>query len=191
LELEAAVERAGGTDPSEALAAATVLIGEGEVLLAGLDAAEASNPGALTRLAALQFELAVLGAAQPPLLPAVQDFLIQVRILLMNAAGDWPLDRETHEALYQVLFGGRIALDEALIQAGLATLPQLLTIENVPSQAPSAVIEGVRIHSGDILLSRGGAPTSALIARGNDFPNTFSHVALAHVDAASGEVTVI
>lgn len=38
------------------------------------------------------------------------------------------------------------------------------------------------IHSGDLLLSRGGAPTSALIARGSDYPGNFSHVALVHVD---------
>jgi hypothetical protein len=44
---------------------------------------------------------------------------------------------------------------------------------------------GVIIHSGDILVSRGGAPTSALIARGNDFPGNFSHIALAHVDSAA------
>jgi hypothetical protein len=41
---------------------------------------------------------------------------------------------------------------------------------------------GVEIHSGDILVSRGGAPTSALIARGNDFPGNFSHIALVYVD---------
>ena len=30
--------------------------------------------------------------------------------------------------------------------------------------------------------SAGGAATSALIARGNDFPGNFSHIALVHVD---------
>jgi hypothetical protein len=84
-----------------------------------------------------------------------------------------------------------MALDEALIQAGAETLEPLLPVEEIPSAAPSIVVEGVRIHSGDVLLSRGGAPTSALIARGNDFPNTFSHAALAHVDPETGEGTVI
>ena len=41
---------------------------------------------------------------------------------------------------------------------------------------------GLQIHSGDILVSRGGAPTSALIARGSDYPGNFSHVALVYVD---------
>jgi hypothetical protein len=47
------------------------------------------------------------------------------------------------------------------------------------------------LHSGDILVSRGGAPTSALIARGNDHPGVFSHVALLHVDEKTGQATVI
>src|SRR6185295_865356 len=37
----------------------------------------------------------------------------------------------------------------------------------------------------------GGAATSALIARGNDFPGNFSHIALAHVDAQTKKVSVI
>jgi hypothetical protein len=52
-------------------------------------------------------------------------------------------------------------------------------------------VQGVRIHSGDILVSRGGYPTSALIARGNDYPGNFSHVALVHVDAATGAASTI
>ena len=40
----------------------------------------------------------------------------------------------------------------------------------------------MRFHSGDILVSRGGAPTSALIARGNDYPGNFSHIAFVYVD---------
>jgi hypothetical protein len=55
---------------------------------------------------------------------------------------------------------------------------------------PSLVLHGVRVHSGDILVSRGGAATSALIARGNDYPGNFSHIALAHVDAQSQRAAV-
>ncbi|MEX1257781.1 MAG: YiiX/YebB-like N1pC/P60 family cysteine hydrolase [Gemmatimonadota bacterium] len=190
-ELEAAFERAGGTDLAAATAAVERLAAEGEGLLAGLGGRSQPPHDELARLATLQFELAVQGAAHPSLLSSVQDFLIEARVALMGAASAWLPDRRAHEALYRVLFGGRIALDEALMQAGSDALPQLVEIEDVPSAAPSVEIEGVRIHSGDILLSRGGAPTSALIARGNDFPNTFSHVALAHVDAATGEATVI
>ncbi|MCI0699337.1 hypothetical protein L0337_45960, partial [candidate division KSB1 bacterium] len=56
---------------------------------------------------------------------------------------------------------------------------------------PSTKILGVTIHSGDILVSRGGAPTSALIARGNDYPGNFSHVALVHVDEKTSVASII
>jgi hypothetical protein len=43
-------------------------------------------------------------------------------------------------------------------------------------------VRKAHLHSGDILVSRGGAPTSALIARGNDYPGNFSHIAFVYVD---------
>jgi hypothetical protein len=49
----------------------------------------------------------------------------------------------------------------------------------------------LKLQCGDLLVSRGGAPTSALIARGNDYPGSFSHVALLHVDKMTGAGTVI
>jgi hypothetical protein len=207
-ELEAEFEQAGRGGPDEAEATFAALEGAGDALLREVGAADGGaaalgsaalvrGPGgrlpvaALDSLAVLQFRLAVQGAAHPVLLPRALAFVTRARVALMRAASAWPLDRATHEAIYRVVFGGRIAIDEALAQAGAGALPELVAIEDVPSQAPSIVVEGVRVHSGDILLSRGGAPTSALIARGNDFPNTFSHAALAHVDAETGEGTVI
>jgi hypothetical protein len=49
----------------------------------------------------------------------------------------------------------------------------------------------VEVRSGDILVSRGGYPTSALIARGSDYPGNFSHVGLVHVAPETGEISVI
>jgi len=60
-----------------------------------------------------------------------------------------------------------------------------------PSSTPSAEILGVKVHSGDILVSRGGAPTSALIARGNDYPGNFSHIALVHIDEKTKVISII
>jgi hypothetical protein len=60
-----------------------------------------------------------------------------------------------------------------------------------PSASPSAVVRGVRIHSGDLLLSRGRAPTSALIARGSDFPGNFSTWPWSHVDESTSAVSVV
>jgi len=52
-------------------------------------------------------------------------------------------------------------------------------------------VQGVTLRSGDILVSRGGAAASALIARGNDFVGNFSHIALVHVDETTHMVSVI
>ena len=189
--LESEFIRVGSTARDAAAAGVEILEEEGNELLRGISESEGLPLDVLERLTTLQFELAVRGAAHPSLLPGVQQFFVDTRVTLMRAAAGWPMNRESHEALYRVLFGGRIALDEALVQAGAAAVDPLLRIEDIPSGTPSIMVEGVRIHSGDILLSRGGAPTSALIARGNDFPNTFSHSALAHVDAETGEAVVI
>jgi hypothetical protein len=191
-ELEAELTRASGATFENAGRSLDALASEGERLLETISAASDSPPlEALDSLAILQFRMAVPGAAHPPLLPTTLDFVVRSRATVMRAATSWTLDRAVHEALYRVVYGGRIALDEALAQAGVNALPELVPIADAPSATPSAVVEGVRIHSGDILLSRGGAPTSALIARGNDFPNTFSHAALAHVDAETGAAVAI
>src|SRR6185369_2427046 len=60
-----------------------------------------------------------------------------------------------------------------------------------PSASPSIEMHGVVLRSGDVLMSRGTAPTSALIARAQDRPGDFSHVALLHVDERSGEASVV
>jgi hypothetical protein len=69
-----------------------------------------------------------------------------------------------------------------MLQAPQGTVPALVLGADEPAVTPFAEILGVRVHSGDILVSRGGAPTSALIARGNDYQGNFSHVALIHVE---------
>ena len=177
--LGAAQERADSLDRGEA------------VLLERIGQSEGTPLDDLGLLAGQQFAYALLGAAHPSLLPRAEAFVLRARVTVMRAAATWQARRETHEALYRVLFGGRIAIEEALVQAGPGVLGALVQIESVPSGTPFIEVEGVRVHSGDILLSRGGAPTSALIARGSDFANTFSHAALAHVDSETGVGTVI
>ncbi len=166
---------------------------QGSIILTVIDAGNTRAPmQGLARLEEIQFRLAALAAAKPALLPRAQEFVNRVRISVMRAARTWKSDKnEVHEAIYRVVYGGRSAIEEALVQNRATDLPALMKLEAVPSGAPSIMIEGVRVHSGDILLSRGGAPTSALIARGNTFPGNFSHVALAHVDAKTGVATVI
>ena len=96
----------------------------------------------------------------------------------------------TRRRLYRALYGGRAAVEEVMLQHPDTQLA-LLTGPNEPAATPAAVVHGVIIHSGDILVSRGGYPTSALIARGNDYPGNFSHVGLVHVDSVTHAVSVI
>ena len=146
----------------------------------------------LSRLEAIQFQMAAFASAHESLLPRLQDFINDARVRVMRAAQTWPVNqRDVHEAIYRVIYGGRTAIEEAMVQNSPGSLPSLIAIEDVPSATPSTLVQGVQVHSGDIVLSRGGAPTSALIARGNDFPGNFSHAALIHVDPETGIPTVI
>ena len=138
------------------------------------------------------FSLGPRVAASPADLPAYVSLASSMRDAVKDQSIRWDMGApSTRHRLYRLLYGGRAAVEEALSQAPAGTVPALTPGRDEPSRAPSAVVHGVRIHSGDILLSRGGAPTSALIARGNDFPGNFSHVALVHVDGASSKVSVI
>lgn len=103
----------------------------------------------------------------------------------------WNLsNRDTRERLYRSLYGTRAAVEEVMLQQR-DSVQALHVGSPVPSATPSAISNGVTLHSGDILVSRGGYPTSALIARGNDYPGNFSHIALVHVDSVTRDISVI
>lgn len=96
--------------------------------------------------------------------------------------------------LYRALYGGRAAVEEVMLQQPGAVARLVLgdsTATAGASVTPSAVSNGVTLHSGDMLVSRGGYPTSALIARGSDYPGNFSHIALVHVDETTHAISVI
>jgi len=143
----------------------------------------------------LELEVFALGArvaALPAELPAYADLIFAMRDAVKEQSVHWDVrSPEAKIRLYRLLYGGRAALEEAMLQAPSGIVPPRLKGRDEPSAAPSAMIRGVRIHSGDLLLSRGKAPTSALIARGSDFPGNFSHVALVHVDEATSAVSVV
>lgn len=137
------------------------------------------------------FEAAPLVAACPDRLADLARLQARLRDVAKLRSRTWDMaSRTARDRLYRVLHGGRTALDQAILQAP-GSLPDVLLGDDVASRTPSAVIRGVRIHSGDLLLSRGTAPTSALIARGSDYPGSFSHVALVHVAAAGGAVSLV
>ncbi len=139
------------------------------------------------------FEAATHLAACPADPGPALAWLARFRDAVKRQSTQWDLagDEAARARLYRLLFGARAALEEALLQQPPREVPPLALGRTVPSAAPSLEVRGVRVHSGDLLVSRGGAPTSALIARGSDFPGTFSHVALLHVDEATGEASVV
>jgi hypothetical protein len=137
------------------------------------------------------FSVAPLVAACPEHVSATLDVVNQVRTGLKRNSRDWDVgDNAARERVYRLLYGARMAIEEVLLQSHVADVPDLVIGTDVPSQAPSVVVNGLRVHSGDILVSRGGAPVSALIARGNDYPGNFSHIAILHVSDEQ-EVSVI
>jgi Permuted papain-like amidase enzyme, YaeF/YiiX, C92 family len=138
------------------------------------------------------FELAPMVAACPIQLPEFARLFTRARAAVKKQSELWGMtSAQERQTVYRLLYGGRAALEEAMLQAPGADVPALMTAQDEPSHTPGTNILGVAVHSGDVLISRGGAATSALIARGNDFPGNFSHVALVHVDERNHAASVI
>ena len=194
-QLEAAFLAARELPVADIRPAFDVLVEEIDIELERLAAASERPPVALlTRLETLQFRLTALAAARPELLTPAQAAIHRARLAVLDAARHWSLDEEAvRDAVYRVIYGGRNAIEEALVQNPAAEFPPLsrLAPDEVLRQVPAVEIEGVTLYSGDIILSRGGAPTSALIARGNPYPGNFSHVAMLHVDEDTGEAVIV
>ncbi len=136
--------------------------------------------------------LGPLLAACPDRLSVYVAAVNRLRRAVKRQSRKWPArDAATRQRLYRVIYGGRTAIEEILLQAPDTQVPALWQEEASPSAAPSTVIQGVTLYSGDMLVSRGGAATSALIARGSDYPGNFSHVSLLYVDTVTGKASVI
>lgn len=116
----------------------------------------------------------------------------ELRSLIKMQSREWDLnDLTARQTLYKIIYGGRAALEELLLQPGKEEKPTLVLGDDEYSETPYSEIMGIKIHSGDILVSRGGAPTSALISRGSDYPGNFSHIALAYVDSKDKKLSLI
>ncbi len=150
-------------------------------LLTELEGAEPSDPRWLEWEQSL-FTLAAETAACPENARALVDFYGEARTRIRRTALGWDLEQtEARQRLYRLLQGGRMAIEEVMLQMPADDMPVIVRGEDVESDGPCTTLHDTRVCSGDILLSRGGAPTSALIARGSDYPGSFSHVALVHV----------
>ncbi len=150
-----------------------------------------SDP-AFEQLESRLFSLAPQLAAAPGRLPEYVDLLVNVRRTVKERSQEWDMNSaEARNTVYRLLYGGRTALEEIIMQQSGRPFPALISADDELSHTPACEILGATIHSGDLLVSRGGAPTSALIARGSDYPGNFSHVALVHVDSATGLASII
>lgn len=124
--------------------------------------------------------------------PDYINFYSNLRKVVKEQSRHWDINSTiAKNTLYRLLYGNRIAIEEIMLQLPDNQVASLINGVDEPSVTPSAKILGVNIHSGDILISRGGAPTSALIARGNDYPGNFSHIALIYIDEKTKTVSVI
>jgi hypothetical protein len=139
------------------------------------------------------FRTGSLVAGCKMLLPEYMKAMTGLRTAVKKQSRDWDMGSDiARTTLYRLLYGSRAAEEEIILQAPRESLPlALIHGTDEPSGTPSVTVRGVKFHSGDILISRGGAPTSALIARGNDFPGNFSHIALLYVDPATQEPRLI
>ena len=120
------------------------------------------------------------------------NFYSNLRKVVKEQSVNWDMNStEAKNILYRLLYGNRIAIEEIMLQLPDNQVASLIKGVVESSVTPSAEILGLKIHSGDILVSRGGAPTSALIARGNDYPGNFSHIALVHIDEKTKVISII
>ncbi len=138
------------------------------------------------------FQTAPLIGACPDSSLRYIELIAKMRQIVKEKSKDWnPNETAARNTLYKLIYGGRAAVEEIILQSDKKEIP-LLSYENDEASAtPSTTFLGVKIHSGDILLSRGGAPTSALISRGSDYPGNFSHVALVYVDPQTNVASII
>jgi hypothetical protein len=150
------------------------------------------NAAIFTELEKNIFGLGTMVAACPERIGDYIDLVTRTRSLLKRQSEHWDMnDRAVRDRLYRLIYGGREALEEVMLQAPAGSCPDLILADEVPSVTPAYTLHRLTLHSGDILVSRGGAPTSALIARGNDYPGNFSHVALLYVDEKTGVPGII
>lgn len=120
------------------------------------------------------------------------NFYSNLREVVKDQSINWDINStKSKNTLYRLLYGNRIAIEEIMLQLPDKQVASLIKGVDEPSVTPSAEILGVNVHSGDIFVSRGGAPTSALIARGNDYPGNFSHIALVHIDEKTNLISII
>jgi len=138
------------------------------------------------------FSMAASVAVRPAELPWFINYYNSLRNLIKERSRQWQLgDIGVRNTVYALAYGLRAAVEEVLLQTDTVKIPPAMLVKNEMSATPSAQIFGIEVHSGDLLVSRGGAEVSALISRGNDYPGNFSHVALVYVEEKSNKAFLV
>jgi Permuted papain-like amidase enzyme, YaeF/YiiX, C92 family len=192
LERRFAQARASGCVDSSASQRA---VAELESMVARIDATRLTpDAPVLDSLEASWFSAAPGIAACGPLVSRYVRLHATMRDAVKRQSVRWDVNSvPARNRLYRALYGGRAAVEEVMLQQPGVVAPLIVAAGHVDTATaiPSAISNGVTLHSGDMLVSRGGFPTSALIARGNDYPGNFSHVALVHIDSGTHAISVI
>jgi hypothetical protein len=171
---------------------ASELIEAGNLLLKISQKSLAPDAPEFTDLERRMFEAAPLVSGCNIFIPEYIRFVTDMRDVVKRQSERWDMNADASRiTLYRLLYGGRTAIEEIMLQSLKDAYPVLIKDMDAPSQTPAADVRNAKIHSGDILVSRGGAPTSALIARGNDYPGNFSHIAFVYVDPRTNMAQIV
>ena len=138
------------------------------------------------------FTLASLVAAKPKDIIWFMDYYSRMRNEIKIQSRQWNVkDTAVKNTMYKLLYGMRAAAEEVLLQCDSSLISPAMLVQQEQSVTPATTIFGIQVHSGDLLVSRGGAEVSALISRGNDYPGNFSHVALIYVEQQTSKAFLI
>jgi hypothetical protein len=129
------------------------------------------------------FSLSAMVAAEQAYTDSLLHYYVKLRNIIKTQSRQWNMqDVSVRNSIYSMLYGARAAIEEVLLQQDTSLFKPALYCNPEKSVTPATTIFGIKVHSGDLLVSRGGAAVSAFIARANDYPANFSHVALLYVD---------
>ncbi|GAB2835871.1 YiiX/YebB-like N1pC/P60 family cysteine hydrolase [Ferruginibacter profundus] len=132
------------------------------------------------------FNLAALIAAKPGEVQWFTGYYNRLRSYIKLQSQQWNMnDMAVKNSMYALLYGMRAAVEEVLLQTDVKQISPAMLVQQETTATLYTNILGIEVHSGDLLVSRGGAEVSALISRGNDYPGNFSHVALIYIDTKS------
>ena len=191
--LEKDFTRSGLLQPAQLDSSMELMQSKAEKQLVNL-LSKASTPGDgdLDSLQDIFFKLATIVAVRTGSIEWYSGYYNRVRNYIKDQSRYWDMQQAgSRNRVYSLLYGMRAAVEEVILQTDSLHVPAAMLVKNETSVTPSARIFGIPVHSGDILVSRGGAEVSALISRGNDYPGNFSHIALLYVEEKSNRAFLI